>query len=179
MSYGGWVALHRQTLESDFWMIEQPFSYRDAFVHVLIAANWKDGVSHKNGHTIRIHRGQLLTSIRKLGAKFFWDKNKVYKWLEFMAETGMITTENVGFGTVLTIVNYDKYQIVTDKAAHTPADTVTDTVTDRGTDKPAPRYNKENKGDKEEGKENISALAETGPEPAPGTPEWYAAHYDD
>ena len=177
MSTIGWLRLHRQTMDSDFWLIDQPFSFRDAFIHVLLSANWTPGTTYKNGHSIQIQRGQLLTSIRKLGNTFHWDKHKVYKWLEFMAATNMITTKSVGFGTVLTVVNYDKYQSDTDTVTHAPTHEAAHT----STHEVAPRYkNKEERTQKEESKS-----APAGPPPVEkigppiGSPEWYALHYDD
>ena len=124
-----WIKIYEQMLDSDVWMDEEPFNYRDAFIHVLISANWKPGVSRQNGHVININRGQWLTSIRKLGSIFHWDKRRVYKWLKYMETTNMITSENVEFGTLLTVVNYDKFQgggdTPTHEVTHTPAHEVT------------------------------------------------------
>lgn len=185
----GWVKVYRQTLDSDFWLIEQPFSFRDAFFYVLLAANRNKATSYKNGHTIDIQRGQLLTSIRKLGVLFHWDKHKVYRWLRFMAATDMIKAKSVGFGTLLTIVNYNKYQGEPDTPTHTP----THEVAHKDTHEPthdnahtpthevAPRSKKEEERRQKE--ENKSpADAGTPPadnEPPIGSPEWYKLHYDD
>lgn len=135
----GWIKLYNQTLDSDFWQIDQPFSYRDAFIHVLLSANWRPGITNKNGHTLQIQRGQWLTSIRKLGELFHWDKHKVYQWLKFMAETGMITSESVGFGTLLTVVKYDFYQGDVDTVTHTPTHEPAHEVTHTPTHEPTPR----------------------------------------
>lgn len=172
-------------MESDFWLIDQPFSFRDAFIHVLLSANWVKGVTTKNGHTLEVQRGQLLTNIRKLGATFHWDKHKVYQWLKFMAAADMLKSENVGFGTVLTIVNYDKYQNDADTVTHTPTHEVAHEDAHEDTHSPthevAPRYkNKEKRKQKEESKS--PADAGTPPadnEPPIGSPEWYKLHYDD
>ena len=106
----GWIKLYNQTLDSDFWLEKEPFDSRSAFLHVLIAANWRKGVTHIQGTKLTIERGQWLTSIRKLAAIFHWSVDRVYKWLEIMADHNMLTRENVRFGTLLTVVNYDKYQ---------------------------------------------------------------------
>lgn len=143
----GWIKLYNQTLDSEFWDTDEPFDYQHAFIHVLLSANWKTGVSQRNGHIITVKRGQWLTSIRKLGSRFHWDKHRVYKWLEYMTAAGMITSESVGFGTLLTIVNYDKFQGDTDTPTHTPTHedthapthTVTDTPTHEDTHEVAPR----------------------------------------
>lgn len=121
----GWIKLYKQTLESDFWLSEdEPFDWRSAFIHVLLSANWRKGTSRKNGHMITIERGQLLTSIRKLMATFHWSRKRVENWIKGMTEYGMLESQSVGFGTVLTVVNYDKFQC----DAYTPSNEVSNTV---------------------------------------------------
>lgn len=182
----GWVKVYRQTLDSDFWLIEQPFSFRDAFFYVLLAANRNKATSYKNGHTIDIQRGQLLTSIRKLGLLFHWDKHKVYQWLRFMAATDMIKAKSVGFGTLLTVVNYNKYQgepdAPTHEVAHTDTHEPTHDPTHAPTHEVAPRSKKE---EERRQKEESKSPAAAGPPPAVkreppiGSKEWLALHYDD
>ena len=115
--------------------------------------------------------------IRKLGVTFRWDKHKVYKWLEFMKESGMLTSENVVFGTLLTVVNYDKYQSDTDTVAHTPAHEDTHEAAHKVTQR-------SKTGDRRlQTKDSKSACAGSPPdksdEPVVGSPEWYAKHNDD
>ena len=107
----GWLKLYNRTLDSEFWTnSDEPFDWRSAFIHVLLSANWKQGISRKNGHMITIERGQWLTSIRNLMATFRWSRKRVENWLKGMDTYGMLTHKSVGFGTVLTVVNYDKFQ---------------------------------------------------------------------
>lgn len=181
MSRPGWIKIWNQTLDSDFWMIDQPFSYRDAFIHVLISANYKQGITDRNGHTLTIQRGQWLTSIRKLSATFRWDKHKVYQWLKFMNSCGMLTSQNVKFGTLLTVVNYGRYQDGADTVTHTPAHEDTHEPAHKDTHKVTPR-SKTEEGRKQ--KEDVNP-AHAGPAPVKrigppmGSPEWYAQHNDD
>lgn len=182
MTRTGWIKLYNQTLDSDFWTADSdPFDYRSAFIHVLLSANWRQGVSRRSGHIITIERGQLLTSIRKLGAIFRWDKHKVYQWLKYMDAADMIRSESVGFGTVLTVVNYDKYQNDTDTVAHTPAHTPADTAAHTPAHEVAPRS--KTKDIRQQTEDSKSAPAEPPPERKPeppiGSPEWYRLHYDD
>lgn len=135
-----WIKLHKELLDSDIWNIDEPFTYRSAFIHVLLSANWKDGVFSHQGHILKVKRGQWLTSIYKLAATFKWDRKKVYKWLKYMDAAGMITTESHNFGTTLTVVNYDKYQGDGSTVTPTPTPTVTTTVTPTPTPTPTTQY---------------------------------------
>jgi len=181
MSRPGWLKLYNQTLDSDFWIDPAPFSHRDAFIHVLIAANWRKGITRRSGQKIIVNRGQWLTSIRKLMDTFHWSKNRVYRWLETMRDYEMIQSESVGFGTLLTVVNYDKYQICQDTYGHT----------DGHTDGDIPGHTDGHKDgtrsktiDRRPQTEDVNpAPAGTPPAesigPPLGSPEWYALHYDD
>ena len=182
MNRPGWVKLYNQTLDSDFWIDPEPFSLRDAFIHILISANWRQGVSRRNGHKIIVKRGQFLTSIRKLMITFHWSKNRVYRWLKAMEDFDMVHAENLGFGTLLTVVNYDKFQVCPDTDGHTDGhegghireDTdghkggtrsKTIDIRQQTTDSKSPAPAGTPPADK--------------PEPPVGTPEWYELHYDD
>ena len=126
MSKPGWLKLYNQTLDSDFWVDPAPFSHRDAFFHVLMSANWRKGVTHIHGHKYTIERGQWLTSIRKLEHTFHWSRDRVYKWLQIMKDYDMLQSENVGFGTLLTVVNYGKFQNSADSQQDTQQDSQQD-----------------------------------------------------
>ena len=184
MNRPGWIKLYNQTLDSDFWIDEdEPFDWRSAFIHVLLSANWRQGISRKNGHSITIERGQYLTSIRRLMAEFHWSRKRVENWLKGMKEFGMLTAESVGFGTVLTVVNYDKFQsdgatvehTVEHKVEHTEGHTQGHKVEQRSKTIDIRLQTEDSK----------SAPAEPAPprmvepEPEIGTPEWYKLHYDD
>lgn len=179
MSRPGWIKLYNQTLDSDFWTeVDMPFDWRSAFIHVLLSANWRQGVSSKGGHTITIERGQLLTSTRKLGDTFHWERKKVYKWLEFMKEAGMITSESVGFGTVLTIVNYDKYQNDGSTIAPAPTPTVATTPTPTPTPTVAPRS--KTIDIRQQTEDSLSASADPSQNVLPvGSPKWIEEHQND
>lgn len=130
MSKPGWIKLYNQTVDSDFWIDPAPFSHRDAFFHVLMSANWRPGVTHIHGRKFTIERGQWLTSIRKLAVIFHWSRDRVYKWLEIMKDYDMIQSESVGFGTLLTVVNYEKFQNSADSKQDSQQDSKQDTQQD-------------------------------------------------
>lgn len=181
MNTTGFIMIPRTVVTSDFWGDKNlPFSYRDAYIHVVIGANWQEGVSSKNGHTCKVRRGQLLTSIRSMAVTFNWDKHKVYEWLKYMDQNNLIRSQSLSFGTLLTVENYDDFQGKPDTVTHTPAHAPTHEAAHEPTHEVAPRY--KNIEQRKQTEESLSAPAEPPPdrpEPAPGSAEWYAAHYDD
>ena len=155
-----WVKLYGQTLESDFWIDPAPFDHRSAFLYVLLAANWKPGKFRKSGHVLDVKRGQLLTSIRHLQDAFHWGStDRVKRWLDLMQEYGMIEHESLPYGTLLTVVNYDRFQNEADSDkdtnkdsdGYTPKDTPKYTPKDSDKDKVGLQYkNKEYRTKNEE-----------------------------
>lgn len=181
MSDIGWVKLYKQTLDSDFWNNTEPFSSRSAFIHVLLSANWREGKIYHDGKAITIKRGQWLTSIRKLSETFHWGIRRVYRWLDMMEKFGMITRENLKFATLLTIVNYSKYQDhgnTNDNTNDNTGDDTNDNTNDNAND------NRSKKKEERIQKEDSKSPADAGTPPAVNEPpigskEWYALHYDD
>ena len=175
-------------LDSDFWNSIEPFTARSAFIHVLLSANWKDGRIYHDGKTITIKRGQWLTSIRKLSETFHWGIRRVYRWLDMMEKFGMITSKNLKFATLLTVVNYSKYQDrgnTSDNTNDNTSDNTSDNTNDNTSDNTSDNTN-DNRSKKEEGRRQNEesqspAAAGTPPakkEPPIGSKEWLALHYD-
>ena len=127
----GWIRLHRKILDSDIWADEEPFNRRSAWLDLLLTANHKDRTMIFDGHKIMIQRGQILTSVRKLSTRW----NRSVKWtmgtLNLLEELEMIKRESDNRKTVITIVNYGKYQDMgntEDNTEETLSDTQKDTV---------------------------------------------------
>ncbi|NMD72794.1 hypothetical protein HHO41_21465 [Bacillus sp. DNRA2] len=82
-----------------------------------------------------------MTSIRKLGAQFQWSNDKVYRFLDALEADNMIIRQPNTYYTLITIVNYDKYQTLFQNSEHHPnADRTVDSTP---TDTQPESYNKE------------------------------------
>lgn len=144
----GWIKLYRQILESSFWLEDMPYDLRSAFIHVLCSANWSPAIFHpRNSHVITIKRGQLFTSTRKLMSTFHRSSEWVRNWYKTMEDHGMLTVEPHTTGTLLTIVNYGKYQDV-ENTERTLTNTLREHKVTRTENTDRIRY-KKNKEDKE------------------------------
>lgn len=106
----GWIALHRKLQNCDIWLDEEPFDRRSAWIDLLLSANHDTHGMIFDGKRIEIKRGQMITSVRKLSAKWRWGKNKTLAYLRLLEELGMIEREADSRRTLLTIVNYGFYQ---------------------------------------------------------------------
>lgn len=105
----GWVLLYRSV--RDGWIWEQkPFSFGQAWIDLILDANHEDKKFFVNGKLVNVKRGQKWTSLRVLAAKWGWRQEKVLQYLKALEQDGMITRVATRSGSLLTIVNYGKYQ---------------------------------------------------------------------
>ena len=103
----GWVKLHRSILE---WEWYSDINTKILFLHLLLKSNHKD----KKFQGITIKRGQVVTGLSNLSIETSLSVQRVRTSLSKLKSTNEITIETSSKGTVITIVNYDFYQITDD-----------------------------------------------------------------
>ena len=106
----GWIKLYRRLQDCWIWLDKEPFDKRSAWVDLILTANHSDKKILFNGELITVKRGQILTSVRKLSAKWKWSVNKVYRFLKLLESDEMLQKESDKDRTLLTIVNYSIFQ---------------------------------------------------------------------
>ena len=130
---GGWVKIYRSMARHPLWLRE-PFTIGQAWIDLLMLANYKPSKEIRGNRLVSVERGQLLTSIESLWTRWRRDRKTVRAWLMVFARDGMLERESVygpdGGYTLLTIRNYDTYQA----QAGDDLDRDTDTELDRATD---------------------------------------------
>ncbi len=151
MKRNGWVRFYRSTL--DHWIWQDAIAFK-TWMYLIAQANHKRAKVMVNGSLVYINRGQILTSIRKLSSEIGCSKKKMEKVLETLNLDGMITKEGCHKGTLLTIVNYSKFQGRGDTEEDTKEDTKEDNEgTQRGTQKlPKQEYKNDIRMNKEDKK---------------------------
>lgn len=154
----GWIKLHRKILDSELWNHSEPFGVRDAWIDLLLLANHADKRILFDGEPYTVKCGQRMTSIRKLSQRWKWSKERVARYLKTLETEGMITRVRHRNGTLLTIVNYGKYQSRCDTNEDTNKDT--DKDTNKDTDTPQTRMRKNYKNDKNEQEEWLAMVKE-------------------
>lgn len=107
----GWVKLHRQLLEWE-WYTDANVSR--LFIHCMLKANHKAG-SWKG---IMVNRGQFITSLDKLSAETSLSKSQVRTALKKLKSTREIAHVTNSQHTVITVNCYESYQ-----GSDTPNDT--------------------------------------------------------
>lgn len=123
----------------------EPFSRRDAWVWLIETANYADGRWSAGGKTIVLKRGQLCRPLRKIAEAWQWPEAKVRRYLTRLQSDAMIRIETDAKSTLITICNYDEYQLqAADDRRESDA---TPTQHRRVTDAHKKEGNENNKGD--------------------------------
>jgi len=106
----GWITIHRKIFESELWL-ERPFSKGQAWIDLLMLANFDDGnVVTSRGAIVKLKRGQCVVSMLELSARWGWERRKTKRFFVWLRETIKIEFKIVANRFLVTICNYDKYQ---------------------------------------------------------------------
>lgn len=105
----GWICLHRAIQDTWLWD-EKPFSKGQAFVDLLLLANYKDVKTPYKGEVITCKRGDVNRSILSLANRWGWDRKTVRKYLSILEKDGKVKVYATTHRTTITIVNYGYYQ---------------------------------------------------------------------
>lgn len=103
------IKLDRAMFENKMWFAE-PFTKAQAWIDLIGMANYADKTKYYNGKFHKIMRGQLVTSQRTLAERWKWSKTKVQTYIQTLVQADMLTADYTNKWTVLTVVNYAKYQ---------------------------------------------------------------------
>ena len=133
----GWILIHRQIWDNEYLWDDRPFTRGQAWIDLIMLVNSEDKYSQKHNMTVR--RGQHITSMRKLGARWGWSRHKIADFLNSLLSAGMAKIESDTKKTVVTIENYDFFQNPQNKKGHR-RDT-------KGTQKDTNKESKEHKED--------------------------------
>ena len=133
MVQNGFVALHRSLL-SWGWHADPVTGW--LFVNLLLMANWTD--SEWRGMTIK--RGQLITGRKALAAQTGLSERQIRTALDHLKSTNELTIKSTNKFSLITIVNYRKFQDV-----QSDIDQQNDQQVDQRPTSNRPQLNKDNK----------------------------------
>ena len=142
-----WIKLNRSITDHWLWTSGETFSRGQAFIDLLLMAAYADHPIVSQGKRMNLKRGSVVTSIRYLSDRWRWSKDKTMNFLNDLEADGTIEKVSDTKRTVLTIVNYDKYQGL-----------VTSDRTQNGRKTDADRTQNGQTKESKEGKRNISNI---------------------
>lgn len=109
VSVSGWLKLHRQLQDNPLWLSE-PFSRGQAWVDLMMLANYRDGYIRVRGRRVDVQAGCVARSQNTLATRWQWSRGKVIRFLKELESDGQISQETGHDFNVITICNYKEYQ---------------------------------------------------------------------
>lgn len=106
----GYVKIYRCIEDNILWRTDEPFCKRAAWEDLILLANHDDNSFMLGNQKMVVKRGQHWTANCKLQKRWRWSENKVRSFLKFLQDENMIYLETNNRGSMITLVNYGKYQ---------------------------------------------------------------------
>ena len=107
----GWIKIHRKILDWEWFD-------KAEMVKLLIMFVCKANIEDKEWQGMVVRRGQFVTSLDKLSAESGFSKQKIRTCLKRFENTKEITIKSTNKYTIVTICNYESYQISEDSNQH-------------------------------------------------------------
>lgn len=107
----GWVPVKRQIQEHWLWK-DKPFSQGQAWIDLIMLANYEDTKMPYKGEIITCERGTVNLSISYLANRWGWSRDKTRRFLKLLEKDGMVTVKATTHRTTITLENYSIYNDV-------------------------------------------------------------------
>lgn len=104
-----WIRLHRKIMDNPLYFAE-PFSKMQAWIDLLLLANFADRVTFIRGNRVTIKRGQVAYSREWFSGRWRWSRGRVERFLSMLENDRKIVQRKSHIISIVTIVNYDFYQ---------------------------------------------------------------------
>ena len=106
----GWISLHRKILENPILNRSRVYSNFEAWIWLLLKANHKDNKFMLGSELVKVKKGSMITSQKKLCKQFRWGSTKLRNFLKVLQKDKMLLLETNTQSTQITICNYESYQ---------------------------------------------------------------------
>lgn len=105
-----YITISRDITDNELWS-DMPFARGQAWVDLLISANFSDQTIWVKGRPIDVKRGQTIMAMKTMEKRWGWSNRKVSLFFSHLERTGKIAYQKTNVTTFTTILNYDKYQL--------------------------------------------------------------------
>lgn len=113
MAVDGFIKIHRKITK---WQWYTDATVSRVFIHLLLLANHEDNM----WRGVTVKRGQLITSYRHLAADLGLSADSVHRAVKKLESTGELSTKPNARYTIITLFNYNHYQLNRTKTEHFP-----------------------------------------------------------
>lgn len=133
-----WIRLHRKIMDDPLYFAE-PFSKMQAWIDLLLLANFADRVTFIRGNRVTIKRGQVAYSREWFSGRWRWSRGKIDRFFDMLERENMIGRQKSAVITCISILNYDTYQDngSTDRSVNRSADRSANGSADRSANRSA------------------------------------------
>lgn len=111
MDNQGFIKIYRKMLDWEWYKNENA---KNVFIHCLLKANWKDG--RFQGYYVP--RGSFVTGRRQLSQELNISEQSIRTALKRLKSTNEITIKTTKNFSIISIVNYEKYQETNQEINH-------------------------------------------------------------
>lgn len=101
----GWIKIHRKLLDWEWY--DEPNTFR-LFIHLILKANHKE----KKYRGILIKKGEIMTGQDVLSKELKLTRSKIRTALNNLKMTNDLAIKNSPQGSIIQLVNYEKYQVI-------------------------------------------------------------------
>ena len=105
----GYILINR-CIEDHWLWTDKPFTRGQAWIDLIMMANYADKDVFIKGKLVRVKRGQVLRSVSFLANRWGWNPKKVRVFLDLLKGHDMVTAQGSAQGTLITIENYETWQ---------------------------------------------------------------------
>lgn len=103
MSNKGFIVIDRCVEDWQWWGISSAMTL---WFYILVKANWKEGFFLGQN----VPRGAFCTSIRTISEETDLSESTIKRWLKKFESAGQITVKGTNKYSVISVINYAKYQ---------------------------------------------------------------------
>ena len=104
----GFVKLNRKILEN---AVFSDGNFLRLWIYILCRAAYRTKDVIFDGNIVHLERGQLITGRKRLASELGMNENKVYSMLKKLERLGSVSIDARNKFSVLTVVNWDRYQL--------------------------------------------------------------------
>jgi hypothetical protein len=105
----GFILLHRKIINNPYYFSET-FTRSQAWIDLLLIANYKPGIFYKRGIRVEVKRGQVGYDTGSLAERWRWSIGKVKRFLNELEMDKQIVQQKTNVTTLISINNYNTYQ---------------------------------------------------------------------
>ena len=116
---GGWIKISTDIAKHWIWNDAERLKW---WIDILFMASWRENKQLVGKQLVSLRRGQLIASISFLCKRWGRSRSMVEPFLTLLHEEGMISKEVGNNVSIITVLNYEKYQANNGTDANTHID---------------------------------------------------------